>query len=148
MRTATQDHPWNRERAVPLLALLFLRSSRSDDWLPQLFGSVQYLFVETKSTFLLCTSSCFCHRWTCDGRWDKKETQRHNEETSPHSRHCKRARSASGGVSCQQLPQGSLRPNCTDHGAMPKGSGTRTTNCWVTLIASQKPYPRNRKCSA
>ena len=43
---------------------------KSDDWLPQLFASVQYLFVETKSPLLLSTSSCFCRRWTCDRRWD------------------------------------------------------------------------------
>ena len=39
------------------MALIFLRSSHSEDWLPQLFGSVQYLFVETKSPFMLSTSS-------------------------------------------------------------------------------------------
>ena len=39
--------------------------SHSDDWLPQLSGSVKYLFVETKSPFLLST---FGRRWTCERR--------------------------------------------------------------------------------
>ena len=55
------------------MAVLFLCSSHSDDWLPQLFGSVQNFFVETKSPFPLSTSSCFCRRWTCDWRWDKRK---------------------------------------------------------------------------
>ena len=66
-----------------LLALLFLRSSHSDDWLPQLFGSVQYFFVSTKSPFPLSLSSFFGRRWTCDKRWDRrKHTAR---VRSPHS---------------------------------------------------------------
>ena len=56
-----------RLQCEPLLDLLFLRSSHSDDWLPQLFGSVQYFFVSTKSL------SCFCRRWTGDRRWDKRK---------------------------------------------------------------------------
>ena len=51
----------------PLL-VLFLHSSQSDNWLPQLSGSVRYLFVETKSPFLLSLLSCFGHQWPCDKR--------------------------------------------------------------------------------
>ena len=65
-------------QSEPLPALLFLGSSHSDDRLAQLFWGVQYLFVETKSPFLLSTSSCFCRRWTCDWRWDKRK---HNATT-------------------------------------------------------------------
>ena len=61
---STTQKPWHetvlrglrRGQSEPLLPLLFLRSSHSDDWLPQLFGSVQYFFVSTKSL------SCFCRR--------------------------------------------------------------------------------------
>ena len=65
-------------QSEPLPTVLFLRSSHSDDWLPKLFGGVQYLSVETRSPFLLFTSSCFCRRWTCDRRWDKRK---HNART-------------------------------------------------------------------
>ena len=70
-----------RAQSDPLLALLFLRSSHSDDWLPQLFWNVQCCFVETKSPFLLSTSSCSCRRWTCDGRWSKGSTNTHEATT-------------------------------------------------------------------
>ena len=44
----------------------------SDDWLPQLFGSVQYFFVSTKSL------SCFCRPWTVD-RMGQKESHTHTK---------------------------------------------------------------------
>ena len=70
-------------QSEPLPALLFLRSSHSDDWLPQLFGSVQHLFVSTKSPFLLSTSSCFCRRWTCDRAWDRREHSTTSRQRNP-----------------------------------------------------------------
>ena len=41
-------------------------------------GASSSFFVSTGSLFLLSTSSCFCRRWTCDRRWDKRK---HNATT-------------------------------------------------------------------
>ena len=40
-------------QGAPPPTLLFFRSSHTDEWLPQLFVSVQYLFVDMKSPFVL-----------------------------------------------------------------------------------------------
>ena len=75
---ATVLRDLHRAHSEPLLAVIFLRSSHSDDWLPQLFGSVRYLFAETRSPFMLSTSRWFCPRSTCERRRIKRK---HNAST-------------------------------------------------------------------
>ena len=72
---STTRWPWHvlflrdprRVQSEPVLTLLCLRSSYSDDWLLQLFFSVQYFLVSTKSL------SCFCLERTSEWRWDQRK---------------------------------------------------------------------------